>query len=269
MENKIGRLTGRLKEFDSAVIAFSGGVDSTFLARVAHDIYKEKLLLITATSSTYPFYELEEARSLAGLIGANHRIIVSEEIEIPGYADNPPDRCYYCKSELFRKIRYIASAEGYKVVFDGTNADDSNDFRPGMRAKKEFGIVSPLAETGFTKKDIRYWSEKLKLPTAKKQSYACLASRFPYGEKITKEKLERVGSAEYEVRKLGFTQFRIRSHENLARFEFVPEEIDRAWEKRALLQEIAIRSGYIYAAIDLKGYRTGAMNEALTDLQKK
>jgi uncharacterized protein len=268
MEEKLENLKARLNIYKSAVIAFSGGVDSTFLARIAKEIYGDNLLLITATSSTYPFYELEEAKSLALMLGIKHRIIVSEEIDIPGYADNPPDRCYYCKSELFGKIKYIAQKEGFEVVFDGSNADDLKDFRPGMKAKQEKGVISPLAETGFTKNDIRHFSAELKLPTATKQSYACLASRFPYGEKITKEKLDRVGEAEFEIRKLGFTQFRIRSHENVARLEFIPSEMDRAWGIKEKLVEICLQSGFNYITIDLKGYRTGSMNEVLSDSEK-
>lgn len=268
MESKLNDLNDILKRYKSAVIAFSGGVDSTFLARVAAEVYGDKLLLITATSSTYPFYELEEARSLALSLGINHRVIVSEELEIPGYSNNPPDRCYYCKTELFGKIRYIAEKEGFDVVYDGSNADDSKDFRPGMKAKREKGIISPLSEAGFSKEDIRYFSGKLNLPTANKQSYACLASRFPYGEKITKEKLDRLSMAELEVRKLGFTQFRIRSHENLARLEFIPGEIDSAWKQRSALTELCMSSGFTYVTIDLKGYRTGAMNEMLSVSEK-
>jgi len=268
MEEKLENLKARLNVYKSAVIAFSGGVDSTFLARIAKDVYGENLLLITATSSTYPFYELEEAKSLAILLGIKHKIIVSEEIDIPGYSDNPPDRCYYCKSELFRKIKHIAGKEGYEAVFDGSNADDQNDFRPGMKAKKEFGVISPLADAGFTKEDIRLSSGKLNLPTATKQSYACLASRFPYGEKITKEKLDRVGGAEFEIRKLGFTQFRIRSHENLARLEFIPSEMDKAWGIKEKIAEICLKAGFNYITIDLKGYRTGSMNETLSDSDK-
>jgi pyridinium-3,5-biscarboxylic acid mononucleotide sulfurtransferase len=269
MEYKLKSLRELLGRYKSAVIAFSGGVDSTFLAKVAGESYGNKLLLITATSSTYPFYELDEAKSLAILLGIKHKIIVSEELEIPGYSDNPPDRCYYCKSELFDKVKYIADQEGYEVVFDGSNADDTKDFRPGMKAKREKGIISPLAETGFTKRDIRYFSEKLNLPTANKQSYACLASRFPYGEKITREKLERLAGAEYELKNMGFTQFRIRSHENLARLEFIPAEMEVAWGKRDLLTEICKKSGFNYVTIDLTGYRTGSMNEVLTEKDKK
>ena len=269
MEDKLVSLKTRLNTYKNAVIAFSGGVDSTFLARVAKDVYSDNLLLVTATSSTYPFYELEEAKALAQMLGINHRIIVSEEIDIPGYADNPPDRCYYCKSELFGKIKFIASQEGYEAVFDGSNADDLKDFRPGMKAKQEKGVISPLAESGFTKNDIRRFSEELHLPTAAKQSYACLASRFPYGEKITIQKLDRLAMAEYEVRNLGFSQFRIRSHENLARFEFVSSEMDKAWGLRDKLADICQRSGFNYITIDLNGYRTGSMNEVLTESDKQ
>jgi uncharacterized protein len=269
MDDKLQLLISRLKEYKSAVIAFSGGVDSTFLARIAKDVFGDNLLLITATSSTYPFYELDEAKSLAAMLGIKHKIIVSEEIDIPGYADNPPDRCYYCKSELFGKIKYIASNEGFEVIFDGSNADDLKDFRPGMKAKQEKGVISPLADSGFTKDDIRYFSAELKLPTASKQSYACLASRFPYGEKITKVKLDRLALAEFEVRKLGFSQFRIRSHENLARLEFIPAELDKAWEIKDKLTDICKNSGFTFVTIDLKGYRTGSMNEVLSDSEKR
>ena len=265
MENKINILRDLLQKYDSAVIAFSGGVDSTLLARVAKDIFRDKLLLITASSSTYPFYELEEAKSLSALLGVNHRIIISEELEIPGYSDNPPDRCYYCKSELFDKIKYIAQIEGYEVVFDGSNADDLKDFRPGMKAKHERGVLSPLALSGFTKDDIRSLSATYNLPTATKQSFACLASRFPYGEKITREKLDRLAISELGIRKLGFTQFRVRSHENLARIELIPEEMDKGWADREKLIKILKESGFNYVTLDLIGYRTGSMNEILSD----
>ncbi len=269
MEEKLDILKARLNEYKNAVVAFSGGVDSTFLARVAKDVYGDNLLLITATSSTNPFYELEEAKSLASLMNIKHRIIVTEEIDNPGYAANPPDRCYFCKSELFTKIKYIALKEGFETVLDGSNAEDIKDFRPGMKAKKEKGVISPLADSGFTKSDIRHYSEKYNLPTASKQSYACLASRIPYGEAITKPKLDRLATAEYAVRNLGFTQFRIRSHENLARFEFIPAEMDKAWEMKDKLTDICQKSGFNYVTIDLKGYRSGSMNEILSDSVKQ
>lgn len=269
MENKLDILKARLREYKNAVIAFSGGVDSTFLARVARDVYGDNLLLITATSKTYPFYELDEAKSLGELLGIKHRIIISEEMNIPGYTDNSPDRCYFCKSELFGKIKYLASEEGWEAVFDGSNAEDMKDFRPGMKAKHEKGVISPLADAGFTKADIRKFSEEFNLPTANKQSYACLGSRFPYGEKITVTKLDRLTMAELEVRKLGFSQFRIRSHENLARFEFTSDDMDKAWELKSRLIDICQKSGFNYVTIDLNGYRSGSMNEVLTDTVKK
>ncbi len=269
MEENLIRLRKRLEQFSSAAIAFSGGVDSTLLARIAKDVYGDNLLLITATSSTYPFYELEEAKSLAVLLGIRHMIIVSEELEIPGYSENPPDRCFYCKSELFSKLKFIADRDGFEVVFDGSNADDMNDFRPGMKAKQKYGVISPLAEAGITKKDIRQLSAEYNLPTANKQSYACLASRFPYGEKITKYKLDRVGTAEFEIRKLAFTQFRIRSHGDLARLEFISAEMDNAWLHKDRLTTICKKAGFSYVTIDLTGYRTGSMNEVLPDELKK
>lgn len=269
MENKLEILKNGLKKYKNVVIAFSGGVDSTFLARVAKDVYGDKLLLITATSSTIPFYELEEAKALAIMMGIQHRIIISEEIDIPGYVNNPPDRCYFCKSELFGKISYISEKEGFDAVFDGSNAEDMKDYRPGLKAKKEKGVISPLAEAGFTKDDIRKYSAEYNLPTTNKQSYACLASRIPYGEKITVEKLDRLSRAEYELRELGFTQFRIRSHENLARLEFIPAEMDRGWILREKISDICKKSGFSYVTIDLVGYRSGSMNEVLTEAEKE
>lgn len=261
--DKLSDLKAFIGRYDAATIAFSGGVDSSFLAKVAGEVLKDKVLLVTANSSTYPFYELEAAKKLAGQMGLSHKIIVSEETEIPGFSNNPPDRCYYCKSELFEKILSIAAKENPGVVFDGSNADDLNDYRPGMKALKEKGIVSPLEKAGMTKDDIRYYSRQYGLETADKPAYACLASRFPYGEQITSEKLDRVSKAELSIRNFGFTQFRVRSHDNLVRLEFIPEEMEQAWTKRKELNRICRNAGFSYIAIDVSGYRVGAMNETL------
>lgn len=259
-EEKLKELIGKYK---SAVVAFSGGVDSTYLARVCQDVLGDKLLLVTATSSTYPFYELEESKKLAQDLGIEQKIIVSEEIDIPGFADNPPDRCYYCKGELFKLISHIAKEQGYDVVFDGSNADDLSDYRPGRKAIEEQGIISPLLDAGMTKDEIRKCSKEYGLPTADKPAYACLASRFPYGETITNEKLDRVGKAEFEMRKFNFSQLRIRSHGDLARVELAPSDLENGWKNRNEILSICKDAGFTFVSLDLEGYRTGAMNEML------
>ena len=264
MCERIESLKNFIANYDSVIIAFSGGVDSTFLAKVAGEVVGIKVLLITATSSTYPQREYEEAVRLAQEMNLTHRTIVSEEIDYPGFSTNPPDRCYHCKKELFRKIHQIASSEGYAVVFDGSNIDDTKDYRPGFKALSELGTVSPLREMNFTKDEIRKYSTRLGLPTADKPSFACLASRFPYGEEITYEKLKRVGDAEEAIRSLGFKQFRVRSHKDLARLEFSPSEMESAWDMRNELERACRKTGFVFVALDLLGYRTGAMNETLT-----
>jgi pyridinium-3,5-biscarboxylic acid mononucleotide sulfurtransferase len=263
MEEKLDLLKTIIKKYHSAVIAFSGGVDSTFLASVAGEALEKRVLLVTASSSTYPASEQAEAEKLAAEMGLPHRVIVSEETEIEGFADNPPERCYYCKRELFSKITAIARQEGYGAVFDGSNADDLRDYRPGRKALAELGIVSPLCEAKLTKQEIRAFSKRRGLKTADKPAYACLASRFPYGEKITAPKLDRVGRAEQELRKRGFRQFRVRSHQDLARVEISLPEIEGAWKKRDEISTICKQAGFVFVAIDVDGYRTGAMNEAI------
>ena len=263
MDDKLQRLKSVIQKYHSAVIAFSGGVDSTFLSKVAGEALEKRVLLVTASSSTYPLTELEEAKALAVSMGLPHRVIVSEETDIAGFTDNPPDRCYFCKRELFSKIKAIAEQEGYDAVFEGANLDDRSDYRPGKRAINELGIISPLNEAELTKKEIREFSRQLGLPTADKPSYACLASRFPYGEKITIPKLTRVGKAEQTLRGLGFRQFRVRSHQDCARVEITPDELATAWDKRAEISKACKEAGFVYAAMDLEGYRTGAMNETL------
>jgi pyridinium-3,5-biscarboxylic acid mononucleotide sulfurtransferase len=252
-----------ISSYDSALVAFSGGVDSTFLAKVASLVLGDRLLLVTATSCTYPASELEDAKALAKQLGMKHRIIVSEEIDLPAFANNTPDRCYYCKYALFSQLVKIAQDEKLSAVFEGSTVDDLSDFRPGQRAIKELNIVSPLLEAGLKKDEIRSLSKQLQLETATKPSLACLASRFPYGETITRKKLSRVGKAEEEMKKLGFRQFRVRSHEDLARIEVAQNEMDHSWNIRDKLIGICKACGFTYSALDLTGYRTGSMNEVL------
>jgi pyridinium-3,5-biscarboxylic acid mononucleotide sulfurtransferase len=261
--DKLDKLKQIIAQGTSAVVAFSGGVDSTFLACIAGEVLPGKVLLVTAMSSTYPASELDESKRLAALLQLPQKTIISEELDIDGFADNTPQRCYYCKKTLFSHILKIARDEGFEAVFDGSNIDDQSDYRPGRRATKELGIRSPLFEAGLTKNEIREYSKKLGLPTAAKPSLACLASRFPYGEKITREKLGRVGMAEEALRSLGFSQLRVRSHGDVARVELLDAEMDAGWARRSAIQAACKKAGFTFVAIDTQGYRTGAMNETL------
>jgi len=268
---KLEKLEDIIRNLGSVLIAFSGGVDSTFLLKVCLDVLgKDKVLAVTARSSTYPARELEEAKALALKLGARHEIIESEELAVPGFSENPPERCYYCKKELFGKLVRMARERGFNFVVDGSNADDTGDFRPGMKAKDELGVVSPLKEAGLTKAEIRNFSREMGLPTWDKPSFACLASRFPYGEKITAEKLDRVGKAEELLDALGFTQYRVRSHGDLARIEVLPDEIDRFFDSslREKVTKEFKKLGFVYVSLDLTGYRTGSMNESLKEEEK-
>lgn len=261
--NKIDLLKSILSLKSSAVIAFSGGVDSSFLAKIASGVYKEKLLLLTVKSAFFSAYELEESIKIARLLKLKHQVIDFDVLHIPVLKNNTPDRCYYCKNEIFKIIKAIASNEGYEAIFDGSNIDDNNDYRPGRKALKELGIVSPLAEAGFSKEEIRYYSKQYNLPTSDKPAIACLATRFPYGEELTKNKLLRVGETEQKIRDLGFIHFRVRSHQNLARIEFSVKEIEEGWKRKSDIEKICKETGFQYVAIDTTGYRTGAMNEEL------
>jgi uncharacterized protein len=261
LADKLDGLEQILVGLESAVVAFSGGVDSSCLLAVAVKVLGSRTLAVTATSETYPERELLEARSLAGQLGARHREVVSEELDIPEFKHNPRNRCYYCKKELFGKLREIADREGLAYVLDGTNLDDRGDHRPGRQAAEELGVRSPLEEAGFTKSDIRELSRYLGLPSWDKPAFACLSSRFPYGTAITSERVGQVGRAEEALRQLGFRVLRVRYHDTVARLELGPEEFALATGAlREKVIQIVTESGFTYVAVDLQGYRTGSMN---------
>lgn len=268
LETKRQSLYRILEELGGCVIGFSGGVDSTYLFAAAAEVLGDRVLAVTASSETYPERERREAEELAARIGGRHRLIVSEELDVPGFAENPKNRCYFCKKELFGKLREVADAEGLPHVLDGSNADDRGDYRPGRQAAKELGVRSPLDEAYLTKDDIRELSRQMNLPTWDKPAFACLSSRFPYGTKITRENVTQVGRAEEGLRELGLRVLRVRHHGDVARLEVGPDEFDRLVNG---LREKAVRivkeAGYAYVALDLQGYRTGAMNEVLTDIR--
>ena len=264
-EAKLERLRERLRNLGSAVVAFSSGVDSTFLLRVAHEELGDHIVAATIRSRTFPKRELDEAVAFCRADGIRHEIIETEELDIPGFADNPPDRCYYCKKNLFRRILSFAKGNGLAAVLEGSNIDDDGDYRPGRRAIRELGILSPLHEAGLTKAEIRTLSRKMGLPTSDKPSFACLASRFPYGERITAAGLERVEKAEQWLLDAGLdlTQLRVRAHGDMARIEVPPADIPRIVTRAAEIAAVFKGFGFAYVTLDLQGYRTGSMNETL------
>ena len=262
---KLERLRERLRVIGSAVVAFSSGVDSTFLLRVAHEELGERVIAATIRSHTFPKRELYEAAAFCRAEGVRHEVIDSEELDIPGFAENPPDRCYHCKRELFGRLLAFALENGLAAVLEGSNIDDDGDYRPGRRAIRELGIVSPLHEAGLTKAEIRALSRDMGLPTSDKPSFACLASRFPYGERITAAALARVEKAEQWLLDAGFglRQLRVRSHGDLARIEVPSDDIPRLAARAAEIAAAFKEFGFAYVTLDLRGYRTGSMNETL------
>jgi pyridinium-3,5-biscarboxylic acid mononucleotide sulfurtransferase len=262
---KVEGLRLRLRQMGAAVVAFSAGVDSTFVLAMAVEVLGDRVLAVTATSPSFPQRELAEARLLAQSLGARHEVIDSNEMANPAYTSNPTQRCFHCKTELYGLLRQVADREGYTHILDGANADDADDFRPGRQAARAHGVVSVLQELGFTKLDIRAVSRSLGLSTAEKPAFACLASRFPYGEAITREGLQRVEQAEDVLRDAGFRQFRVRVHGSVARIEVLPTDIPRMLDES--LREELVRAlkllGYQYVTLDLQGYRTGSLNEVL------
>lgn len=264
-ENKLRKLKNILSETRGCAVAYSGGVDSTLVLAVAREVLGERCLAVLATSSTYPKREYEHAVRWLKDSGIPYVVIESEELDIPEFADNPPDRCYYCKRELFTKVWQQAKEHGLPCVADGTNAGDLNDVRPGLRAARELKVISPLKEAGLFKEEIRLISRTIyNLPTADKPPMACMSSRFPYGSRITREKLRQVETIENMLYEQGFRVFRARHHGDILRLELGPDELHLALRPhtRQTIVELAKQQGFVYVALDLEGFRSGSMNEA-------
>jgi uncharacterized protein len=270
LSSKLKRLEAILSDMQSVLVAYSGGADSTFLLKVASNILGDRAIAVTASSATYTPQELEEARKNTELIGAKHIIVHTNELDDPDFASNPPDRCYYCKKELFTKLFELAQQHSLNYVIDGSTCDDEKDFRPGTRAAVEFRVRSPLKDAGFTKEEIRAHSKDMHLPTWDKPPLPCLSTRFPYGTQITKEKVVRVGRAEEFLAGFGIRQLRVRDHNNIARIEVprkdMPMFLDEEISKQIMENFKAL--GYTYVTLDLQGYRMGSMNEPLKETKQ-
>ena len=265
LHDKYNILKEYLRSLGSVAVAFSSGVDSTFLLKVAHDVLGDNAVAVTARSCSFPERELKEAEAFTAANGIRHLVVDSEELDIDGFSQNPVNRCYLCKHELFSKMKGIAEENGIKEVVEGSNTDDMGDYRPGLTAVQELGVKSPLRYAELSKNEIRELSKELNLPTWEKQSFACLSSRFPYGETISAEKLKMVDEAEQLLLDLGFRQVRVRHHGTLARIEITEDQFGKIMEAeiRNKIYSRFKEIGFTYISLDLAGYRTGSMNETL------
>ena len=270
MDAKIARkhaaLQERLRECGSVVVAFSGGLDSALVLKVAvHTLGRDRVLAVTGRSPSVPSAELSSVEALVAEIGARHEFLATAEFDDPNYVSNPSNRCYFCKTELYTQLVQLAAARGFQTVVSGTNADDLGDFRPGLRAADEHRVRAPLADAGFTKADVRHLAAELGLSIHDKPASPCLSSRVPYGEEVTPEKLQRIDAAETFLRELGFRECRVRHHEKLARIEIPPAEIGRFAdaELRGRVDAKLRALGFQYVALDLRGFRSGSLNEVL------
>jgi len=265
MDPKLANLNGLLRQTSGVLVAFSAGVDSTFLLKVAHMVLGERAIALTASSPTAPPGELEAAKAFAASLGCRHVVVDSHELANPSFHQNPVNRCFFCKDELYRICRAEADRLGIGAVVDGTNLDDLRDHRPGLKAAKEWGVRHPLVEAEMTKDDIRRHSREFGLPTWDKPSSPCLSSRFPYGTEINLERLKQIAACELFMKDLRFREFRVRYHGDLARIEVAPNEFDRLFERetREAISQKFKEVGFNYVSLDLQGYRTGSLNEVL------
>jgi uncharacterized protein len=264
LQERLTELEQILAPYGSALVAFSGGVDSSLaLAVAARALPKDRVLAVTSNNETYLPSELDLARTFARSLGVEHLVVNTRELEDPNYASNPTNRCYFCKSTLYSDLVGLAGEKGYACVVDGANKDDEGDYRPGRKAARELGVVSVLSEAGMSKAEVRELAKYLELPTWDKPALACLSSRFPYGQEITPQKLSQVARAEEFLRREGFSQVRVRHHGEIARLEVGPDELERAFALRGKISAELLDAGFLYVTLDLAGYTPGSLNKAL------